>query len=124
MGKCPLGNSKSPRHRFFFADYASDRDIPTVDPSEEEDDKRSITIYAMTEFGNMMDFIKAYPSVTKEQYMWEWTVPQIKLASADNTRVVYLSEKQAEMMKAKQYDGNNLSELSDLGVPIFGLDNN
>ena len=78
----------------------------------------------MTEFGNMMDFIKAYPSVTKEQYMWEWTVPQIKLASADNTRVVYLSEKQAEMMKAKQYDGNNLSELSDLGVPIFGLDNN
>lgn len=71
-----------------------------------------------------MDFIKAYPSVTIEEYMWRWTVPQIKLASSDNTHVVYYTEEEAKMRKAKQYDGNNLGELSDLGVPIFGLDNN
>lgn len=67
----------------------------------------------------MMDFIKAFPSVTKEQYMWEWTVPQIRLASADNTHVIYLTEKQAEMRKAKEYNSSNIEELSDLGIPIF-----
>lgn len=72
----------------------------------------------------MMDFLKANPSVTKEAYMWEWTVPQIKLASADNTHVRYLNDKEVELRKAKRYDGNDLSSLSDLGVPIFGLDNN
>lgn len=77
----------------------------------------------MTEWGSMMDFIKAFPSVSVEDYMWKWTVPQVRLASADNTRVVYLSEKQAELRKAKKYDGNNLKELSDLGVVIFDEDN-
>ena len=65
----------------------------------------------------MIDFLKAFPFVTKEQYMWEWSVPQIKLASADNTHVRYLSEKQAEMRKSQKSDGNNLN---DLGIPIFG----
>lgn len=69
----------------------------------------------------MIDFLKAFPFVTKEEYLWEWTVPQIRLASADNTHVKYLSEKQAEMRKAKKYDGDNLGSLSDLGVPIFGM---
>ena len=71
----------------------------------------------------MMDFISDNPSVTKEAYMWEWTVPQIRIASADKTRVRYLSEKEAEARKAKSYNGNNISELSDLGVPVFGIDN-
>lgn len=66
-----------------------------------------------------MDFIKAFPSVTKEQYMWEWTVPQIRIASADSTHVVYLTEKQAEIRKTKKYNSNNIEELSDLGIPIF-----
>lgn len=70
-----------------------------------------------------MDFLKAYPSVTKEQYMWEWTIPQIRLASVDNTHIVYLTDKQIEVMKSNNYDGNNLEALSDFGVPIFGVDN-
>lgn len=78
----------------------------------------------MTEMGSMMDFIKAFPSVSVEDYLWKWTVPQIRLASADNTRVVYLTEKQAEMRKAKKYDGNDLNALSDLGVIIFNEDKN
>lgn len=125
MGKRPLGNPKSPRHRFFFADYASDRDISSIDTSEEEDDGRTEIIYARTEFGYMMDFLKENPSVTKEAYMWEWTVPQIKLASSDRTRVKYLTEKEAEAKKSKQYSSNNIDEIkSDLGIPIFGLDDN
>lgn len=74
--------------------------------------------------GQMMDFLKAYPSVTKEAYMWEWTVPQIRIASADATHVKYLTDKELEMRKAKRYDSSNISELSDIGVPIFGIDNN
>jgi hypothetical protein len=70
----------------------------------------------------MMDFLKENPSVTKEAYMWEWTVPQIKLASSDKTHVKYLSEKEAEAKKARKYSGDNIAELSDLGIPIFGID--
>lgn len=72
----------------------------------------------------MMDYIKAFPSVTIEDYMWKLSVPFIRISSSDTTHVCYLTEKQAQLMRAKKYDGNNLSELSDLGVPIFGIDNN
>lgn len=72
-----------------------------------------------------MDFLKENPSVTKEAYMWEWTVPQLKLASMDRTRVKYLTEKEIEAKKSKQYSSNNIDEIkSDLGIPIFGLDDN
>jgi hypothetical protein len=73
----------------------------------------------------MMDFLKENPSVTKEAYMWEWTVPQLKLASMDRTRVKYLTEKEVEAKKSKQYSSNNIDELkSDLGIPIFGFGDN
>jgi hypothetical protein len=81
-------------------------------------------IYSRTEFGSMIDFLKANPSVTMQSYMWEWTVPQIRLASADCSHVRYLTEKQAEMRKARKFDGNDFEALNDLGVPIFGLNNN
>lgn len=72
-----------------------------------------------------MDFLKENPSVTKEAYMWEWTVPQLKLASMDRTRVKYLTEKDIEAKKSKQYSSNNIDEIkNDLGIPIFGLDDN
>lgn len=72
-----------------------------------------------------MDFLKENPSVTKEAYMWEWTVPQLKLASMDRTRVKYLTEKEIEAKKSKQYSSNNIDELkSDLGIPIFGFGDN
>jgi hypothetical protein len=41
--------------------------------------------------------------------------------SIDNTRVHYLSEKQAEKKKAKKINTNNKQELNDLGIPIFGI---
>lgn len=56
----------------------------------------------------MMDFLKQFPFVSKEEYLWEWTVPQVRLATLDNTHVVYLNDKQAKDMKAKRFDGTNL----------------
>ena len=41
----------------------------------------------------MMDFLKAHPNVTRDEYMWEWTVPQIMLASYDFTHIVYLKDR-------------------------------
>lgn len=64
-----------------------------------------------------MDFLKNFPFVSKDEYLWEWTVPQIKLASSDSTHVKYLSDKERERRKSKVIDGTNL--ISDLGVPIF-----
>ena len=67
----------------------------------------------------MVDFLRANPYVTREEYMWQWTVPQIRIASADFTHVRYLSEKQMKRKDAKVFgkDGNTM--LNDLGIPIF-----
>ena len=74
-------------------------------------------IISRTEWGQMIDFLRQNPYVTKEEYMWKWTVPQIKLASHDFTHVVYLTDKDIENSKTKMVDGTNLR--SDLNVPIL-----
>ena len=70
----------------------------------------------------MVDFLKANPYVTREQYMWEWTIPQIRLATYDYTHVNYLSEEEAKAVKraskVKSYD-NPQDLVNDLGIPIF-----
>lgn len=67
----------------------------------------------------MIDFLKNNPSVTKEEYLWEWTVPQIKLASYDFTHIKYLSEKEKERKKTKVMNSAE-DILNDLNMPIFG----
>lgn len=70
----------------------------------------------------MIDFLKSHPQVSRDEYLWSWTVPQIKLALYDNTHVEYLSEKQAkieqERRNAVKYDSAS-SLANDLGIPIF-----
>ena len=67
----------------------------------------------------MIDFLKNNPSVTRQQYMWEWTVPQVKLAAYDYTHVRYLSEKEKKKKKSKVV--NSLDDIkNDLNMPIFG----
>ena len=62
-------------------------------------------IYATSEYGQMIDFLRANTFVTREEYMWQWTIPQIRIASADFTHVRYLSEKQKKM----NFGSNNLN---------------
>ena len=69
----------------------------------------------------MVDFLKANPFITYEQYRWGLSVPMIRLMSADNTRIHYLSEKEAQNRKAKVI---NIGNINDLGLPIFGIENN
>lgn len=70
----------------------------------------------------MIDFLKAHPSVSKDEYMWEWTVPQIQLAICDNTHIEYLTEDQAKRDKLRSHavKVENTNALNDLGIPIFG----
>ena len=72
----------------------------------------------------MVDFLKAFPFISYDEYKWGLSVPMIRLMSLDNTRVRYLSEKQAEKRKARKIDFGNKSMINDLGIPIFGFDNN
>lgn len=67
----------------------------------------------------MVDFLKQNPYVTREEYMWEWTIPQIRLASYDFTHVRYLSEEEAKMRNAKVCNLEEGGMRNDLGIPIF-----
>ena len=66
----------------------------------------------------MVDFLKANPFITYEQYRWGLSVPMIRLMSVDNTRVHYLSEKQVKKKNAVVFDSAE-SLMNDLGVPIL-----
>ena len=65
----------------------------------------------------MVDFLKANPFVSMEEFKWGLSVPMIRLMAMDNTRVHYLSEKEIEMRKAKPITTDMLT--NDLGIPIF-----
>lgn len=70
----------------------------------------------------MTDFLKAHPQVTRDEYLWEWSVPQIELAEVDSTHIEYLSEEQAKIDKARMFteDMGSVSDLvNDLGIPIM-----
>jgi hypothetical protein len=73
----------------------------------------------------MADFLKAFPFVTMEDYLWKYSIPMIRVMSGDATHTLYLSEKQAKdykhyrmMRDAKKYSDPE-QFINDLGLPIF-----
>lgn len=64
----------------------------------------------------MTDFLKAMPSVTREEYMWKWTIPQIKLAMYDYTHVEYHTDEETKKEEVKQ---SVTDFVNDLGIPIM-----
>lgn len=68
----------------------------------------------------MIDFLRANPWCSLEEYMWEMTVPQIKLASIDFSHVEYLSDKKNKNNTGKVINsGDDLKNMNDLGIPII-----
>ena len=68
-----------------------------------------------------MDFLKANPFMTMEDYLWRYSIPMIKIMGMDNSHVNYLSEKEVENRKTKTVDmnGKSVQELNnDLGIKI------
>ena len=117
MGGRAVRDSQPHGRELFFCDYADDRGVQANDAAEEDDGERTELVIARTEWGQMMDFLKNFPFVTREEYMWEWTVPQIRIASSDSTHIKYLSKREIEMRKAKVIDGSML--VNDVGIPIL-----
>ena len=66
----------------------------------------------------MVDFLKANPFITYEQYRWGLSIPMIRIMSADNTRIHYLSEKEAKKKNAVRFDSAE-ALMNDLGIPIL-----
>lgn len=65
----------------------------------------------------MVDFLKANPFVSMEDYKWKLSSPMIRIMSCDATHINYLSEKQASMKNATII--NSAEELiNDLGGRI------
>jgi hypothetical protein len=65
----------------------------------------------------MVDFLKANPFVTMEDYKWKLSVPFIRLMISDNTRIHYMSEKEAKKENAVVInDAEDL--MNDLGMSI------
>jgi hypothetical protein len=65
----------------------------------------------------MVDFLKANPFVTMDDYKWGLSVPMIRLMIQDNTRIHYMSEKEAKKENAIVInDADDL--MNDLGMSI------
>ena len=72
----------------------------------------------------MIDFLRANPYVSKEEYLWQWTIPQVKLASLDYSHEEYLTEEQAKVEKKKKnavHIDNVMDLVNDLGIPVFNV---
>lgn len=77
-------------------------------------------IRSVSEIGDMVDFLKANPYMSIDDYMWKYSVPMIKIMGMDNSHVNCLSEKQAKNKGLKNIDLNkSVEELNnDLGMKI------
>lgn len=70
----------------------------------------------------MIDFLRANPWCSQEQYKWGMTIPQVRLASMDFSHVAYLSEREKKLNKHKPKKGHNLFDpknMTDVGIPII-----
>lgn len=69
-----------------------------------------------------MDFLKANPFMTMEDYWWGYSAAMIRIMAYDATRTIYLSEKQSkrivEQKKVTKYD-DPMSFMNDLGLPVL-----
>ena len=67
----------------------------------------------------MIDFLRANTWCSQEEYKWRMTVPQIRLASVDFTRIEYLSDSEKKNNKLKNATVLDDANLNDLGIPIL-----
>lgn len=75
----------------------------------------------------MIDFLRANTWCSQEEYKWQMTVPQVRLASMDFTHIEYLSDKEIKDNKKKNKAKNttvinsaeDFKNLNDLGIPIL-----
>lgn len=71
----------------------------------------------------MIDFLRTNTWCSQEEYKWQMTVPQVRLASMDFTHIEYLSDNEKQngnLQNAKVINGvEDLKNLNDIGIPIL-----
>lgn len=74
----------------------------------------------------MIDFLRANPWCSREEYTWSMSIPQIELASVDFSHVEYLKTKEdleRERKNIKIKDGGDIMRMmtlrNDLGIPVI-----
>lgn len=75
----------------------------------------------------MIDFLSANTWCSQEEYKWQMTVPQVRLASMDFTHIEYLSDTERKDNKKKNKakkttvinSAEDFKNLNDLGIPIL-----
>lgn len=75
--------------------------------------------YAVSQIGDMVDFLKAFPFVSAEEYKWGLSVPMIRLMSYDNTHLIHLTKRQQMLRGAKDITLEN-----DFGMTILSSEDN
>lgn len=67
----------------------------------------------------MTDYLKANPFISRNEYLWELSIPYIMISSYDTTHIEYLSEEQAEKNKEENSTGGFEDTIRGLGIPII-----
>lgn len=82
-------------------------------------------INSRTEWGQMVDFLRANPWCSKEDYIWGMSVAQIRLASFDFSHIDYSNSKKGDKKNKPQKIRGvaDLRNMTDLGVPIINSTN-
>lgn len=65
----------------------------------------------------MVDFLRANPWCSREEYMWKMTIGQVRLSSFDFSHVIYLNKDKKKVNRIGNAD--DLKNLNDLGLPII-----
>jgi len=50
----------------------------------------------------MCDFLKANPWCSRNEYLWDMTIPQIKIASLDYSHTEYIASKEEKEKKERE----------------------
>lgn len=66
----------------------------------------------------MMDTCKAL-GITRESYLWEWTVPQINLARYDSTHIEYSKDKKGSKKDKPKEKTTVFNSVEDI-VAVYG----
>lgn len=74
-------------------------------------------IYSVSAIGDMVDFLKANPFCTIEEYMWGLSSAMIQIMSMDYSHVNYLTDKESKVNAGKDLDDKSFA--NEYKVPIF-----
>jgi hypothetical protein len=74
-------------------------------------------IYSVSAIGDMVDFLKANPFCTIEEYMWGLSSPMIQIMCMDYSHVNYLTESETKRKRKKEVTQDTIA--NEYKVPIF-----